>query len=125
MTIELMGMKPTTKPGEEFGRTLRGWGELARYCVIVAPDICAPIKYWLDDSIHEGLDAAGAVALADALQAEIDAGRSAIYAAFEHPQRKPDPDDIFAEEPRDLHPFVENVIDFVAFLRKSGGFEIW
>ena len=31
---------------------------------------------------------------------------------------------IFAEGPRDPHPFVENVTDFIAFLRKGGGFEI-
>ena len=48
MTILVLGMKPTTKRGEKFGRTLRGWGELARYSIIVAPDNCAPIRYWLD-----------------------------------------------------------------------------
>ena len=97
MTIELMGMKPTTKRGEKFGRNIHGWGELARYSTIVAPDICAPIRYWLDDSIHEGLDAAGAVALADALQTEIDAGRTAAYAALVHPEDTPQtgPDVLF------------------------------
>ncbi len=106
MTIELMGMKPTTKRGEKFGRNIHGWGELARYSTIVAPDICAPIKYWLDDSIHEGLDAAGAVALADALQTEIDAGRTAAYAALVHPEDTPQtgPDVLF-EPPESPHPF--------------------
>ena len=44
MTIELMGMKPTTKRGKQFCRNIHGWGELARYSIIVAPDICAPIR---------------------------------------------------------------------------------
>ena len=119
MSMEILG-----KRGGYFGIQAGGWYDLASYFNLIAPDICTSCKYWYSND-YDGLDVAGAVALADALQAEIDAGRTAVYAAFEHPQRKPDPDDIFAEEPRDPHPFVENVTDFVAFLRKSGGFEIW
>ena len=88
MTIEIIG-----KRGGSFGRNLSGWCELVDYFHTVAPTVCARCKYWADDSLHDGLDAAGAVALADALQTEIDTGRTAVYAAFEHPQE----DDIFAE----------------------------
>ena len=126
MTIELLGMKPTTKRGEQFCRNIFGWGELARYSVTVAPDICAPIRYWLDDSLHEGLDAAGAVTLGDALQIEIDVGRTAAYAALVHLEDTPQygPDVLFEPSPGSPHPFVENVAAFVAFLRESGGFAI-
>ena len=127
MTMEIMGKEPTTKRGKRFCRNIHGWGELARYSIIVAPGICAPIKYWLDDSIHEGLDAAGAVALGDALQTEIDAGRTAAYAALFHPEDTPQygQDVLFEPPPGSPHPFVENVAAFVAFLRESGGFAIW
>ena len=147
MTMEIRGKEPTTWRGTRFRRNIFGWGELARYSIIVAPDICAPIRCWLDDSLHEGLDAAGAVALADALQTEIDAGRTAAYAVRVHPE---DPtqygwrhrfkakaptnlralkalDELFGfpPPPGSPHPFVENVAAFVDFLRESGGFEIW
>jgi hypothetical protein len=127
MVMEIRGTRPTTERGEQFCRNLLGWGELARYSIIVAPDICAPIRYWLDDSLHEGLDAAGAVALARALQTEIDAGRTAAYAALVHPEDTPryGPGVFDPPPPGSPHPFVENVTAFVAFLREGGGFEIW
>ena len=52
---------------------------MADYCIRVAPDICAPCKYWHSND-GDGLDAAGALALADALETEIDAGRTEAYA---------------------------------------------
>jgi hypothetical protein len=51
---------------------------LADYCITVAPDICAPCKYWYGND-GGGLDAAGSVALADALQKEVDSGRVGTY----------------------------------------------
>jgi hypothetical protein len=125
MVMHVYGRKPTGEHSEMFCRNIHGWAELSRYCTSVAPAICSPIRYWLDDSIHEGLDAAGAVALADALQTEIDAGNTAAYAASVHPNDVPKPGrpDIFLAE-EGPHPLVKNVTDFVAFLRGSGGFEI-
>ena len=46
---------------------------------MIAPDICAPCEGWHYNE-GDGLDAAGAVALAEALQKEIDAGRTESYA---------------------------------------------
>jgi len=100
---------------------------LAVYCNAVAPKICAACRCWYSND-GDGLDSVGAVALADILEAEIKAGRTATYAALEHPQREPTPGDIFAEAPRAPrapNPFVENVDSFAVFLRRSGGFEIW
>ena len=51
------------------------------------------------------------ITVAPDICAPVDAGRTAAYAAFAYPG--------------DPHLFVENVTDFVAFLRKSGGFEVW
>ncbi len=44
-----------------------------------APDICAACRYWHSND-RDGLDAAEAFALAEALQREIDAGRTETYA---------------------------------------------
>ena len=94
---------------------------------MIAPEICAPCKYWFTND-YDGLDAAGAIALADVLEAELAAGRTATFAALAHPH-EPELVDNFAPEPRylhpDPHPFVANVAAFAAFLRQSGGFEIW
>jgi hypothetical protein len=79
---------------------------------VIAPDICAPCRYWHSND-GDGLDAAGAAALAEVLRKEVYAGRTANYAATAFPEEE------------DLHLFVENVTDFIAFLRKSGGFSIW
>ncbi len=124
MGMDLNGRNPTGKCGEYFRNDIWSWPHLASYCNMIAPDICTPCRCWYTND-GDGLDAAGAVALADTLEAEINAGRTAVYAAFEYPQR---PDPIFAEEPRDpplCRAFVENVAVFAAFLRESGGFSIW
>jgi hypothetical protein len=81
-----------------------------------SPDICAPYRYWHSND---------PVALAEVLETEIEARRTAAYGAFEISQRKPVPGVIFGGEPRDPQDFVENVADFVAFLRECGGFSIW
>ena len=101
MTIEIIG-----KRGGGFERNLSGWCELVDYFHTVAPTVCARCKYWADDSLHDCLDAAGAVALADALQTEIDTGRTAAYATLVHPEDTPQtgPDVLF-EPPESPHPF--------------------
>jgi hypothetical protein len=123
MTMLIAGTKPATKRGKEFWRTNIGWHELATYCIAVTPEICAACKEWREGG--DGLDHAHAVALADALQAEIDAGRTAAYAASQYPDDVPRRDGLlFDEEPCHLHPLVANVTAFIAFLRECGGFEI-
>jgi hypothetical protein len=125
MYIEVLGKKPTTKCGEQFCRNIYCFGVLAGYSITVAPDICAPIRYQLGDNLGEGLDDAAAVALADALQTEIDAGRTADYAALVHPKDTSKYGLLLEGPPGNPHPFVQNVTAFAAFLRESGGFEIW
>ena len=127
MGMDVYGRKPTGKHGQYFRGQWAAWHDLARYCNMIAPDICAPCKLWHYND-GDGLDALGAAALADALRTEVVAGRAAVYAASVYPDDAPkaefdDPPfrDILAE----VHPFVRNVTDFVCFLRGSGGFEIW
>jgi hypothetical protein len=117
---------------------------------MVAPDICAPCREDWHYNDGDGLDAAGAIALAEALEAEIDAGRTAEFAAETSqsagqsagmsPQEAiecvnsnlarhqlPDPKvwhAVCVELGRGPD-FVAKVAAFAAFLRDSGGFAIW
>ena len=79
MGMDVYGIKPTGQRGEYFRNNGWWWGPLADYCNFIAPDICAPCKGWHYND-GDGLDAAGAVALAEALQKEVDAGRTESYA---------------------------------------------
>ena len=91
MGMDVYGIKPTGQRGEYFRNNGWWWGPLADYCNFIAPDICAPCKGWHYND-GDGLDAAGAVALAEALQKEIDAGRTEAFARryeFEQ-ERMPD-----------------------------------
>ena len=85
------------------------------------------VREHIAEDTSEGLDAAGAVAVADALQTAFDAGRTAAYAALVHPEDTSQygPDVLFEPPPGSPHPFVEKVATFAAFLRESGGFVIW
>lgn len=137
MGFDVYGRNPTSERGRYFRNSIWGWHPLAGYCNAVAPAICAPCKYWHSND-GEGLDAFGAVALAHVLEAEIESGRTESYARASRPGDKPHKDvesllgvlgslgftDV-APSPPDPSSFVENVAGFVAFLRDSGGFEIW
>jgi hypothetical protein len=141
MVMNVYGTKPTGPRGEYFRNNIFKWHPLARYCQLVAPDITSACKLWHTNE-GDGLDAAGAAALADALEAEINAGWAAAYGTFQISQRKGKGAEGFQEvawlnafaqigldvvphgelsEPSD---FVENVAAFIAFLRESGGFSI-
>jgi hypothetical protein len=123
MGMDIHGRKPTGPRGEYFYNPIAAWHALARYCNMAAPDICAPCRNWHSND-GDGLDVAAVVALAKTLETNIDAGRTAAYAALEISRHKPIPGVIFVGEPRDPYDFVENVAAFVAFLRESGGFSI-
>jgi hypothetical protein len=140
MGMDVIGRKPTSKRGEYFRNSIHSWHPLADYCISVAPDICAACKHWHGNE-GDGLDAVGATALADALQAELDNGRTAAYAAA-HANDPPHPiaqgivnmmtsmiSTVEGVAPADVapigkKPLVENVTNFVGFLRDSGGFSI-
>jgi hypothetical protein len=157
MGMDIYGKNPTGPRGEYFRNSISEWHPLARYCNLIAQEICAPCKHWHHNE-GDGLDAAGAVALADALEKEIAAGWAAAYGKFEDDRRDggkelPEvvllnvigrmivskewtegtssessaskPDGVFVGKLREPSDFVENVAEFAAFLRESGGFSIW
>ncbi len=117
MGTDVHGRSPTGEKGKYFGRTIWGWRPIADYCIQVAPDICAPCKHWYSND-GDGLDADGAAALATALQNEVNENRTLAYATRL----------ASAEEQNPLAPegsrFVGSVVEFIAFLRECGGFEI-
>ena len=150
MGMDVYGKAPTDKAGEYFRNNCWWWRPLACYAVEVAPEITSACKYWQSND-GDGLDADGAVKLADALQAEIDAGRTAAREKEYMAELDALPDEtcrycqgtgmrkdmVVANgcnacrgkgtvRPSEAsYPFsAENVQEFVNFLRASGGFEI-
>ena len=77
--MDIYGRKPTGERGKYFRNDVWWWGPLAATATCIAPDICAPCKHWHTND-RDGLDAAGALALAEALQKEINANRTDAYA---------------------------------------------
>jgi hypothetical protein len=121
MGFDIHGRKPTGENGKYFGRTIWGWRPIADYCIHVAPEVCAPCKDWYTND-GDGLDADGAAALAVALQKEVNENRTLAYAArlaSAEEQNALDPEEIPGSR------FVRTIGEFIAFLRESGGFEIW
>lgn len=78
MGMDVYGKEPSSKVGEYFRNNVWWWQPLATYACEVAPEITAACKYWQSND-NDGLDADGSIALANALQVEIDAGRTLIY----------------------------------------------
>jgi len=77
MGVDICGRNPTSKTGEYFHTSWWPWRPLADDCCELAPAITAKCTYWQSND-GDGLDADGAKALAEALQAEIDSGRMRI-----------------------------------------------
>jgi hypothetical protein len=121
---------------------------LASYCEMVAPEITINCDYWYSND-GDGLNAEDSIKLADALQREIDNGECARYAkeCQEKAELSPFVPCVLCKGtggagsvptgskcircggsgltlvPDPLE--VENVQEFVDFLRDSGGFQIW
>lgn len=76
MGMDVNGKAATSETGEYFRNNAWWWRPLARYCCAVAPEIAAKCQYWQSND-GDGLSAADSIALAAALQTEIDAGRTA------------------------------------------------
>lgn len=78
MGMDVHGKNPASKTGEYFRNNAWWWRPLARYACEIAPEITAQCTYWQSND-GDGLNGHYAVALADALQAEIDSGRTMLY----------------------------------------------
>lgn len=79
MGMDVYGRKPTSETGKYFRNSVWWWRPLATYACAVAPDIAAHCKCWQSND-GDGLNAKQSAQLADRLQAEIDAGRTLLYA---------------------------------------------
>jgi hypothetical protein len=159
MGMDVYGKNPRSEEGKYFRNNVWAWRPLADYACEVAPQITSACKYWQSNDGH-GLDDAGAIALADVLQAEVDSGQCLLFAkrwtsAQELTPKEPckycDASGTRKAPPKlgagDLktggvkcnacdgtgyidpfsthYPFyVENVVEFIGFLRDCGGFEI-
>jgi hypothetical protein len=133
--MDVYGREPTSEAGEYFRATIHDWHPLADLCNALAPEICAPCKHWHSND-GDGLGKAGAGALATVLEQAIKAGsiqRALAVARFNHdapgaPANRMTR--ILAEafgaamDTGTEQLPAEKVIEFAAFLRASGGFNI-
>lgn len=81
MGMDVYGKNPTGPVGEYFRNNVWWWPPLWHYCQTVAPALTGKVKYGYSNDC-DGLDAADAKALAVALAAELELGRTAAYAAI-------------------------------------------
>jgi hypothetical protein len=87
MGMDVYGKKPSSTDGKYFRNNVWWWRPLADYCCEVAPDITDKCSHWQSND-GDGLDAIQSIALADALQAELDSGMTEAYeAAYEHKRK--------------------------------------
>jgi hypothetical protein len=152
MGMDVIGRNPASDQGEYFRNNAWWWGSLADYCMEIAPDVTARCKYWHSND-GDGLSDRDSGALADALQKEIESGRCEAHAkaveAAASSERcivcegsgvsMPIPKVGASDAVTDIKCWacggdgrvfseyfsVENVQEFVTFLRDSGGFNIW
>jgi hypothetical protein len=141
MGFDIYGKAPRSKAGRYFGANWGAWEQIARLCLRVAPGSCSQIdeKYWFSNDGF-GLNDAGAIALADALDHAINTDAIRYEDALSGQQSAQDRDALLGAvlpDGRQLAFVAPDIIpsgnpwlitrlrDLIAFLRDSGGFEIW
>jgi hypothetical protein len=92
MAMDVFGLNPTGEKGKFFGNTVSWWHPLASYCLEVAPEISNRCKAWHTND-GDGLNKKDALALADALAAEMKSGRTDNYAEVYDAARRIAPDE--------------------------------
>lgn len=78
MGMDVFGKNPKNETGKYFRNNIWYWRPLADLCVTLAPEVCAPCKHWQSND-GDGLDAAGAEALAIVLRRKMADGTIARY----------------------------------------------
>jgi hypothetical protein len=78
MAMDIVGKGPRSEAGKRFCNNVWVWRPLASYCCDVAPEIAQECEHWQTNQ-GDGLDDAGAVALANVLEREIESGRTASH----------------------------------------------
>jgi hypothetical protein len=141
MGYDVYGKAPRSDAGRYFGQQSDGWHQLARLCLRVAPEVCSQFdtKFWFSNDGY-GLDDAGAVALADALQKHIDSDALKYEDALTGQESAAERKVLRQVKLRDgrlltsvmpeLIPdgkpwLIGRVREFIVFLRDCGGFAIW
>jgi hypothetical protein len=139
--MDVYGRKPTAPEGEYFRRNIWGWHPLAELCIDLAPDECRPCKYWHSND-GKGLNAAQSLRLAERLQKLVADGSVADYIVQRDARLAACP-----QEERGFHGSIsayiaqrllpaedrrsqglldlQDVTEFISFLRASGGFRIF
>jgi hypothetical protein len=135
MAMLVLGRAPTGPEGsrECFRRSIGEWIPFAELVTTLCPDEASPCRHWGSND-GDGLDAAGAAALAAKLEELRDSGAiEAYWARVEAAmavRRSPFKDlfdDVDTEAPL-AEPYrdaLNEVDEFIAFLKASGGFAIW
>lgn len=115
MGMDVYGRKASTDTGHYFRNNIWWWHPLWTYCCEVWPELTVKVPggHYNDG---DGLDADDAQELARRLEAEVTNGRTKIYEELYTKLRE--------VKPTGFHFSVENVKEFIAFLKDSGGFEI-
>jgi hypothetical protein len=139
MGFDLSGKAPKSEDGRYFSANLAGWHPIVDICMRVAPNICARCEHWRTND-GDGLEDDDALALADALQKAVDTGaldyEDALSGQESAALRKQmltlrvANGQLLAFAAPELLPsgkpeLIVMVLEFIAFLRDSGGFEIW
>ena len=114
MGMDVIGMNPTSREGEYFCRNIWGWRPLAEIVTTVAPESVGDDreKWFYNDGY--GLNAAQSLQLAERLETALTDG--SIDDCL---------DKLRARHPEDYRLVRFSITDFIAFLRASGGFQIW
>lgn len=92
MGMDVFGIKPTNEAGRYFRNNVWYWRPLAHLCNALAPEICAACEGWQHNG-GDGLDAAGAEALALVLKRKLSDGTVARYVEERDRRLRALPDD--------------------------------
>jgi hypothetical protein len=115
MGMDVYGNDPTSERGSYFRNNWWWWRPVAYYICEVAPDIASRCEHWQSNE-GDGLEEEDCLELADFLQREIDSGRTAVWVEQYLKTQEGDEWGYFAS--------VENMQEFVKFLRECGGFSL-
>jgi hypothetical protein len=131
VAMDVYGRNPTAPEGEYFRRNMWSWHPLASLITTLCPDEAAACDGWHFNE-GDGLDAAGAAALAAKLEELQASGDIEAYCAYRDVRSELVMAGVFTAletagfEIRHSEPRVEpsDVAEFIAFLKASGGFSI-
>jgi hypothetical protein len=137
MGFDIYGLNPKSETGRYFRKSIgSGWHQLAEFIIDTCPkEITGKCEYWHRND-GSGLNESDSIALADILNGHL---RNGLVEASEIACDELKEDQVTPDFVTNLDPFVasllfwsgpsssltKDVAKFSAFLRNSGGFEIW